>query len=169
MLLMFPILSLFGGCASAEWLTGAYKPATLIRVNPTTKAISIENSKDVNITARGLRYSKEEGFAADELVILDNASSVLGAQGERMDHMVRLRELEVEIYRQHGANIQSGILAFMMGGSELVKSFGPFKSPSFSFGEASRTNTSTTSPVVTPIIPVTPVPTPTPIPLNTNG
>lgn len=71
-------LALFGtgGCAGWEGVQTA-NPTTIVRVQPETKSIYVQNNKDVNVSVRKLEVDPATGrFVIDDLVIADLASPV---------------------------------------------------------------------------------------------
>jgi len=116
------ILTALLGC-SAEYWAGAYPPETKITLSKGLggAAASIRNTKDVDVELIGFTFDPGTNeIRIESLKFRDDASGVLGAQGDRAQAMVALMNVQVDYQRVLGDNIRAAGDAFGAAGASIL-------------------------------------------------
>ena len=110
--------ALLCGC-SASWWAGKDAPTTRLRLNPLTRTIDLENSKDVDseITDLAITGASEQGPAELRLgkwKLVDNASAVREANAQQISAVAEAQKVQMQYMQAMGDSIVrpiTGLLA----------------------------------------------------------
>lgn len=108
------------GCNMGSWLIDREMPRTYFKINPITKTLSFEDTKNNDVSVEGLVINQKDGTCSlEKLTIKNNSSEVIDADEKRMAQIVEAQRVNVELHRAIGDNIRAAIAA----GGEAAANF----------------------------------------------
>ena len=104
-------LALLGltGC-SAKWWTGVDNPVTKFRLNPLTKTVEYENSKDVDVEVENLKVDPQsKRVELGKLTLVSNSSDVRKANVGQIEAVAEAQRVQVQYLAQAGQNLTNAL------------------------------------------------------------